>query len=142
MRSGQSIKENELCFTLMCSRCKGKVIFPMSTKPEEAKKKLRDKYNWTEEKEGSMKRLLCEYCSGLAVDEFKGKKKSKNKNKKKDKEESDTAPKQGDAEDKKTEKKATPVKEEPEGKVEVVFVDKKPSKQRSLNDLKKLKLGE
>lgn len=86
MRAGSIIKKDQLCYTLSCSTCKAKVVFPLKVPRDKAIENLK-KYNGWKQID---KKLHCDCnCGDFAEPEKKSKpkveKKSKDKNKPEDK---------------------------------------------------------
>lgn len=82
MRAGTKIKKDQLCYTLSCSSCRARVVFPLKVPRDKAIEKLIKYNDWV--KKG--KKIYCDLnCRKFLEDDEKEKpKKMKNEDKKED----------------------------------------------------------
>lgn len=59
MRAAINIKENDLVWSLMCARCRGRLLFPASVTREDAEMKAKTRHGWR----GNGREIFCEGCS-------------------------------------------------------------------------------
>jgi len=87
VRAGINIKENELVWSLMCAKCRGRLIFPASVTREDAEMKAKTRHGWR----GNGREIFCEGCSGITeISEKKNKNKKQPKKQQPKKENDDT----------------------------------------------------